>query len=328
MIHPTRAGSENNMLAVFYLIGIISGVAATTQASFNGEIRRRFRSPYITSVINFIVAVVIIAVVLLIAEHSLAIPVSEIAKYPFWIWTGGVCGAIIVLTGIVCLPVLGSARNMMLLCFGQIMGGLIIDHFGIFAAPVTKMTLMRTAGAVIEIVGIVLISYEKNEVGQSHDDRRQRVLLYILVDILAGFVAAMQVAVNGTLNVVAGSPVKATLVSMCGALITITVITCLIMLLRGRMAIYDGYAPPEKPVKISPFLLTGGSMALVVVGGNAITGPVLGTGVVTMMNLFGMMASGLAVDATGFLGIEKKPVTLSKLLGMLLMLIGTAMISL
>ena len=69
-------------------------------------------------------------------------------------------------------------------------------------------------------------------------------------------------------------------------------------------------------------------MALVVVGGNAITGPVLGTGMVTMMNLFGMMAASLAVDATGFLGLEKKPVTVRKLIGMALMLAGTAMISL
>ena len=119
------------MAIIAYLIGIISGVAATVQASFNGEIRRRFRSPYITAAVNFIVALTLIAIVLLITEHSLALPVSEIVKYPPWIWMGGVCGATIVMAGIFCLPVLGSARNMMLLCFGQIMAGLLIDHFGI-----------------------------------------------------------------------------------------------------------------------------------------------------------------------------------------------------
>ncbi len=317
------------MLFISYLIGIISGVAATVQASFNGEIRSRFRSPYITSAINFVVALSVMAIVRLAAERSLALPVSEIAKYPLWIWTGGVCGAIIVFTGILCLPVLGSARNMMLLCFGQIMGGLVIDHYGIFSAPVTKMTMMRAAGAALEIVGIVLISAEKGgdkSSGKGVSDRKA--LFFILLDIFAGFVAAMQVAVNGTLAVVAGSPLRATFVSMCGALITTCVITCLLMLFRGRKAVYDGYTPPEKPVKLTPFLLSGGLMAIVVVGGNAITGPVLGTGVVTMMNLFGMMASGLAVDAAGFLGIDRKPVTLRKLLGMALMLAGTAMISL
>ena len=317
------------MIIASYLTGILSGIAATVQASFNGEIRRRYRSPYITAAINFVVALSVIALVLLITEHSLKLPVSDIAKYPPWIWTGGICGAVIVMTGILCLPVLGSASNMMLLCFGQIMGGLIIDHYGLFNAPLTEMTLMRAAGAVLETAGIVLISAEKGGRGKGEVRGRNRnVMLYIILDVAAGFVAAMQVAVNGTLAVAAGSPVRATLVSMCGALITTTVIICLLTLLKGKTAVYDGRIPPEEPVKLTPFMLSGGLMALVVVGGNAVTGPVLGTGVVTMMNLFGMMASGLVIDATGFLGIEVKPVTVSKLAGMALMLAGTALISL
>lgn len=314
------------MAIIAYLIGIISGVAATVQASFNGEIRRRFRSPYITAAVNFIVALTLIAIVLLITEHSLALPVSEIVKYPPWIWMGGVCGATIVMAGIFCLPVLGSARNMMLLCFGQIMAGLLIDHFGIFDAPVTKMSLLRAAGALLEIVGIAFISIEKGE--KSKSGMSGKVMMFIVFDIFTGFVAAAQVAINGTLGVVADSPVRATLVSMCGALLTMAVICSLIGMFGGKASLFDGKKAPEGKIRFTPFFLSGGLMALVVVGGNAITGPVLGTGMVTMMNLFGMMAAGLAVDATGFLGIEKKPVTFRKIFGMALMLAGTAMISL
>lgn len=313
------------MTIIAYLIGIISGVAATVQASFNGEIRRRFRSPYITAAINFVVALAIIAAVLLVTERSLALPVSDILKYPPWIWTGGVCGATIVMAGILCLPVLGSAQNMMILCFGQIMTGLLIDHYGIFDAPVTKMTLMRALGAVLEIAGIAFISAEKT--GNGGRGLNGRTLLFIVFDILAGFAAAAQVAINGTMAVVAGSPVRSTLISMCGALLTMTVICCLLFLFGGRTAVFDEKNPPAGRVRFTPFFLTGGLMALVVVGGNAITGPVLGTGMVTMMNLFGMMAAGLAIDATGFLGIEVKPVTMPKLLGMAMMLAGTALIS-
>ena len=317
------------MVFASYLIGILSGVAATSQASFNGEIRRRYRSPYITAAINFIVALSVIAIVLLITEQSLALPVSEISKYPLWIWTGGICGVVIVITGILCLPVLGSASNMMLLCFGQIMGGLIIDHYGLFDAPLTKMTLVRAVGAVLEAAGIVLISAERGGSRKKDGGKRLRKAVpFMILDVAAGFVAAMQVAVNGTLAVAAASPVRATLVSMSGALITTTLIICLLTLVKGRTAIYDGNIPPKEPVKITPFMLSGGLLALMVVGGNAITGPVLGTGVVTMMNLFGMMASGLLIDATGFLGIEVKPVTVSKIAGMVLMLAGTALISL
>ena len=48
----------------------------------------------------------------------------------------------------------------------------------------------------------------------------------------------------------------------------------------------------------------------------------------TVMNLIGQMSMGLVIDAIGFLGIEKKPVTLVKLLGVISMIGGTAVIML
>ena len=58
--------------------------------------------------------------------------------------------------------------------------------------------------------------------------------------------------------------------------------------------------------KFRPFMVTGGLFALTVVSGNAAIAPVLGTGLVTILNLIGMMVIGLVIDATGFLGIKKK----------------------
>ena len=72
----------------------------------------------------------------------------------------------------------------------------------------------------------------------------------------------------------------------------------------------------------------GGALSIVVVCGNAVTAPLLGTGIVTILNLIGMMGAGLIIDAAGFLGIEKKPITAAKLIGMILMIAGTAIISL
>lgn len=314
------------MTAIAYLIAIVSGIAATSQVSFNNGIRRSLRSPFTTAAVNFVTAFGIMLAARLITEGSLALPLSEITKYPPWIWTGGMCGVVIVMAGIYCLPVLGSANSMMLMCFGQIMTGLVIDHFGLFSAPVSKMTPVRFIGALLEIAGVVLISMGKG--GPAASKKGGRVLPYVILDVLAGAAGAMQVAINGTMTVAAGSALRSTFVSMTGALITTTVIISLIRAVKGRAALYDDETPPEGHVKFRLFFLTGGLAALTVVGGNAFTGPVLGTGAVTIMNLFGMMASGLVIDAVGFMGIEKKPVTAAKIAGMALMLAGTAMISL
>ena len=85
--------------------------------------------------------------------------------------------------------------------------------------------------------------------------------------------------------------------------------------------------PQHVPGCVEAAAVEDTTAALMVMANAGIKGGEAGTGLNTIMNLIGMMASGLAIDAAGFLGIEKKPVTFRKIAGMLLMLAGTALIS-
>lgn len=316
------------MLAI--LIGIAAGAASTAQASVNGRIREDYRSPYLTAVLSFVIAGIILAFIILFTEHDLSIPFGDIAKYPFWIWLGGCCGAAIITLNVVCLPYLGSARNVMIICFGQTMAGLLIDHAGLFGSPVVKMSLTRTAGAVLVIAGAALVNGIRLSGNSSRESGPGRnVLPYIILAGLNGFACAAQVAVNGSLNTAVGSASKATLVSMSVGLITTLILIAMLTAVKGRMAIYDGGIRGTGLIRgFRPWMAAGGALSIIVVGGNAVTAPMLGTGIVTILNLIGMMGAGLIIDAVGFLGIEKKPATPAKMIGMLLMIAGTAVISL
>lgn len=321
------------MLAV--LLGLIAGAASPTQASVNARIRQYLRSPYITSVVSFFCASVIMALIILCAERSLSIPAADIARQPFWIWLGGTCGTAIVFLNIICLPRLGSARNVMLICFGQTMTGLIIDNFGLFGSSLIPMSLIRAAGAVLVIAGIALVNgivkpgADRNSLKETGTSgaKGAELVLYSALAILCGFSCAAQVAINGTLKAYAGSALKATLISMVVGLISAVILILAVMMVRGRAGIYDGGAEHGK-VRFKPWMPIGGALAIVIVGGNAIAAPILGTGVVTILNLVGMMAAGLVIDATGFLGIDRTPVTAAKVVGMLLMIGGSILISL
>ena len=307
------------MLAV--LIGLIAGIASTVQASINTEARRFFRSPFITAGINFSVAWLLLAAFIIITEHRFFIPVREIAQNPPWIWLGGVCAIIIVTLNIVCVPKLGAAGNVMILNFGQTVTGLVIDHFAMFGADKVSMSLTRLAGAVLVMAGMILVTQEKAPEG----GKRSLPLLFAILAFIDGVACSTQIAVNGTLRVVIGSVSKATIVSMSVAILSTIIVITTLTLTKGRSGIFD-QTDDERP-DFRPWMITGGIFALTVVSGNAAVAPVLGTGLNTIMNLIGMMAAGLAIDAAGFLGIEKKPVTVRKVTGMLLMLAGTAIIS-
>ena len=308
------------MLAL--VIGVIGGIATTVQASINTEARRFFRSPFIVAGLNFTVAWLILAAFIIYSEHRLLLPLKAVAKYPPWIWLGGVCAIIIVSMGIFCVPKLGAAGNAMIMNFGQVVTGLVIDQFALFGSEETHMSFTRSAGAILVLAGLILVTHEKKD---GKEAASKLPVLYAVLSFIGGIACAVQVAANGTLRQVIGSASKATLVSMSVAILSTLTVLAVTALVRGREGMFDRSSGGE--VKFRPLMVTGGLFALTVVCGNAAIAPVLGTGLVTILNLIGMMAAGLAIDATGFLGIEKKAVTFRKIAGMLLMLAGTALIS-
>ena len=304
------------------ILGVLAGIASTLQASINTEARRFFRSPFITAGLNFMVAWLCLAAFIIITEHGLVIPVSEIAKNPPWIWLGGVCAIIIVTLNILCVPELGAAGNVMILNFGQVVTGLVIDHFALFGAEEAGMSVTRLAGAVLVLAGLILVTHEK---GQGEKLRGGLPPLYVALSFICGVACSVQIAVNGTLRTVVQSVSKATLISMSVAFISTSVVILALAVFKGKKGIFD--PPSDDRPAFRLWMISGGLFALTVVSGNAAVAPLLGTGLATITNLVGMMISGLAIDAAGFLGIGKKPVTMRKVGGMLTMLAGTALIS-
>jgi transporter family-2 protein len=304
------------------VIGVIAGIASTVQASINTEASRFFRSPFITAGLNFTVAWLCLAAFIIITEHGLFIPVRDIAKNPPWIWLGGVCAIIIVTLNIVCVPKLGAAGNVMILNFGQIVTGLVIDHFALFGADEARMSLTRLAGAVIVFAGLIFVTHEKPS---GKEEQKSFPMFYAILAFVDGIACSTQIAVNGTLRTVVQSVSKATIISMSVAFISTTIVVTVLVMLKGKKGIFDQFSDNKPDFKV--WMVTGGLFALTVVSGNAAVAPLLGTGPVTILNLIGMMGIGLIIDAAGFLGIEKKAVTLRKVAGMLLMLAVTALIT-
>ncbi len=321
------------MFALF--LGLIAGIACTLHASVNSQIRYETKSPFIPTVINFVTAGTIMGIVLLITHGS--IPFAEIADKPAWIWLGGACGTTIVITNILALPKLGSAKNVMITCFGQIMAGLIIDNFGLFENPMVGFDIKRLIGAVLVILGIALVNGIKigrssqvdnlndAEKGEEKNKESRSILIYWGIALICGIASALQVAINGTLKVVTGSAITSTFISMSVGFITTLILIAIIVIRKGENGFFES---DENRGKFKPWMCINGIIGISIVGGNALAAPVIGTGLVTVINIVGMMATGLIIDATGFLGIEKQPVTAAKIIGMILMIAGSAVISL
>jgi transporter family-2 protein len=70
--------------------------------------------------------------------------------------TAGILGACLVFAIAWLIPQVGAGTVMISLLAGQVLGGLIMSHFGWLGSPVQPITLTRALGVLIMIGGVAL----------------------------------------------------------------------------------------------------------------------------------------------------------------------------
>jgi transporter family-2 protein len=75
--------------------------------------------------------------------------------------TAGVLGACLVFAIAWLIPHAGAGPVMITLFAGQVLGGLIMSHYGWLGSPVQPITLMKLAGVAVMIGGVTLATYGK-----------------------------------------------------------------------------------------------------------------------------------------------------------------------
>ena len=75
--------------------------------------------------------------------------------------TAGVLGASLVFAIAWLIPQVGAGTVMITLLAGQVLGGLIMSHFGWLGSPVQPVTPAKALGVLIMIGGVVLATYAK-----------------------------------------------------------------------------------------------------------------------------------------------------------------------
>jgi transporter family-2 protein len=75
--------------------------------------------------------------------------------------TAGVMGACLVFAIAWLIPQVGAGAVMITLLAGQVLGGLIMSHYGWLGSPVQPVTLTKIAGVAVMIGGVVMATSNK-----------------------------------------------------------------------------------------------------------------------------------------------------------------------
>jgi bacterial/archaeal transporter family-2 protein len=141
----------------FTLIALISGGLIALQAPINAEAATRLGHPLSAAAMSFVVGTaVLIALVLLVARRSTHF--EAVTSLPLYMLLGGgLLGAIYVTVNLILAPRIGVAAIMALGIAGQLFTALLVDRLGLFALMERGLTLGRVGGALLVLVGALMV---------------------------------------------------------------------------------------------------------------------------------------------------------------------------
>ncbi|NUI94246.1 DMT family transporter [Staphylococcus borealis] len=148
----------NLMFYVWLIIGFIFGFAPPLQTTINSGLAQQIHNSLFASLVSFSVGTFALFILTLIFNRSLKIKVSQpdIGNIKPIHFIGGVLGVIFVTSNIILMPFLGAALTTIVAMLGQMLMGVLIDHFGL-GVPKNSITLRKFSGLIAIAIGIVLL---------------------------------------------------------------------------------------------------------------------------------------------------------------------------
>lgn len=130
------------------------GVLLPLQALINARLGVLTYGALFASFASFLTGTLLLALALLLVRPAAVGP--GFAAVPAWAWLGGAIGALFVFAGTALVPRLGAAGLICLVVFGQMIGALLLDHFGVLGHARAADPL-RILGAVLVAAGALLV---------------------------------------------------------------------------------------------------------------------------------------------------------------------------
>ncbi len=142
---------ESILLAITFIIGMFLPM----QAGINGSLGKMIGNPVGAALISFAVGTLALSLYYVTTQKLAALEVLKII--PWWMWTGGLLGAVYVAVAAIVAHKIGASSLIMFTVAGQMLAALILDHYGLIGFPEHPINFWRLVGAGCLVVGVVLI---------------------------------------------------------------------------------------------------------------------------------------------------------------------------
>jgi bacterial/archaeal transporter family-2 protein len=139
------------------LIALLAGGFIALQAPINAEAAARLGHPLTAATMSFCVGTVALIVLTALFARS-DTHLAAFKSLPLYMLLGGgLLGAVYVTVNLMLAPRIGVAAIMALGIAGQLFTALLVDRLGLFALMERGLTFGRVSGALLVLVGALMV---------------------------------------------------------------------------------------------------------------------------------------------------------------------------
>jgi transporter family-2 protein len=147
------------MKILLYLATMLLGVVLALHLAMNGKVGSVLNNPRVGNALFWCIGAAVAVLIGISGWKSGALaPLKDVNPL---LLTAGAMGACLVFAIAWLIPSVGAGPVMILLLAGQIVGGVIISHYGWLGSPVDPINWVKLSGIGLMIVGVVLATMVK-----------------------------------------------------------------------------------------------------------------------------------------------------------------------
>lgn len=147
-----------NSVPFYILAATMAGVGVPIMAAMNAHLGARLASPVAATLVLFTVAAATSLLIYLFAGRPALTPAVDLPPVRYYF-----AGVLVVFYGFTITwvaPRFGVGNAIFCVLLGQLIAATLIDHFGLFGAEQTPVTLRRIIGLLVMTAGIWLARRE------------------------------------------------------------------------------------------------------------------------------------------------------------------------
>ena len=152
-----QSASKGSRLALWQLLAVVSGCLSASITGAYAQLASAVGNPVQATTVAFFVATMVLLLLCVCNGSVRLVGKAFSSDYPWWMWTGGLCGAMIVFGNAWLVPKVGVGVFAMALLVGQLSLSMLMEHRGWLGAPRKSISWLQIVGILLMLGGVALI---------------------------------------------------------------------------------------------------------------------------------------------------------------------------